>query len=216
MFSVDKWEEIFYTIRKNKLRTFITAFNVAWGIFILIILVGFGRGFQNGVQNQFRDDALNSIWIFPGQTSKAHKGMQPGRRIQFTNEDFNMINNKVSGVEHITSRFYLSGDYTVRYEDKYSSFSVRACHPGHQYLENTIILTGRFLNQKDLNEKRKVCVISTRVVEILFGNKEPIGEWIDVNGIKYKVVGTYKDEGNEYEMKVIYIPITTAQTAYGG
>ncbi|MEM7551403.1 MAG: ABC transporter permease [Bacteroidota bacterium] len=214
MFDIDKWQEIFHTIRKNKLRTFITAFNVAWGIFILILLVGFGRGFSNGVENQFRDDATNSIWIWAGQTSKAHKGMKPGRNIQLTNQDFEAVN-RINGVEYITARYYLRGEFTVRYKDRYSSFSVRACHPDHQYLEKTIVTKGRYLNQKDLDDKRKVTSIGTEVVKVLFGNEDPIGKYIDINGIPYKVVGVYEDEGGEGEIKIIYIPITTAQTAYG-
>ena len=126
MFDLDKWQEIFYTINKNRLRSFITAFNVAWGIFILIILMGFGAGFQNGVKHQFEDDAVNSIFINGGQTSEAYKGMQPGKRIRFTNEDYQAIIDRVKGVEYITGRYYVTGEFTVRYEDKYSSFNIRA------------------------------------------------------------------------------------------
>jgi len=216
MFDLDKWQEIFHTISKNKLRTFLTAFSVAWGIFMLILLLGFGTGFHNGVIWQFRDDATNSIWIRPGQTSIPYNGLKPGRNIRLTNEDFDAISQQVSGVEHITSRFYLSGEFTVRYKDKYSSFNVRACHPDHKYLENTIVIEGRFLNELDIREKRKVTAIGTQIVETLFEQEDPIGKWIDVNGIKYKVVGIYDDHGGENEVRNIYIPISTAQMAYGG
>ena len=216
MFDLDKWQEILHTISKNKLRTFLTAFSVSWGIFMLILLLGFGTGFHNGVVWQFRDDATNSIWIRPGQTSVPHKGIKPGKSIQFTNGDFDEILRRVEGVEHISSRFYLTGEYTVRYKDKYSSFSVRSCHPGHKFLENTIITEGRFLNDLDIKERRKVTAIGTEIVESLFENEDPIGKWIDVNGIKYKVVGIFKDEGGENEVRTIYIPISTAQMAYGG
>ncbi len=216
MFDLDKWQEIFHTISKNKLRTFLTAFSVAWGIFMLILLLGFGTGFHNGVIWQFRDDATNSIWIRPGQTSIPYNGLKPGRNIRLTNEDFDAISQQVNGVEHITSRFYLSGEFTVRYKDKYSSFNVRACHPDHKYLENTIVIEGRFLNELDIREKRKVTAIGTQIVETLFEQEDPIGKWIDVNGIKYKVVGIYDDHGGENEVRNIYIPISTAQMAYGG
>lgn len=217
MFDIDQWQEIFYTIRKNKLRTFLTAFSVAWGIFMLVLLLGAGRGLQNGVEYQFRDDATNSLFIRSGQTSIPYKGMNVGRNIQFTNADYETIKNTVQGVEHITSRFYLSGEYTVRYNDKYSSFNVRACHPDHLYLENTIMLEGRFLNDMDIEEKRKVTAIGTEIIAALFEpHEDPIGKWIDVNGIKYKVIGVYKDEGGENEVRTIYIPISTAQMAYGG
>ncbi len=216
MFDIDKWQEIFYTINKNRLRSFITAFNVAWGIFILIVLMGFGTGFQNGVKHQFEDDAVNSIFVNAGQTSMPHKGIQPGKRIKFTNEDYNSILEKIKGVEHLTGRFYVTGEFTVRYKDKYSSFNIRSVHPDHLHLEKSIMVKGRYINDKDVKEKRKVTAIGTKVVTVLFGNMDPIGKYITVNGIKYKVVGVFNDEGNERETKVIYIPISTAQVAYGG
>ena len=155
MFDLDKWEEIFDTIRQNKLRTFLTAFSVSWGIFMLILLLGAGSGLLNGVKDMFKDDAINSIWIRSGHTSIPYKGMQPGRRIQFTNEDHSQLKSKVEGVEHISSRYFLWGDYTVRYKKKFSSFSIRGVHPGHQYLENTIVTSGRYINEIDIEQKRK-------------------------------------------------------------
>jgi putative ABC transport system permease protein len=216
MFDLDKWQEIFHTIEKNKLRTFITAFNVAWGIFILVILMGFGRGFQNGVHHQFDDDAANSIFINGGTTSIAHKGMQPGKRIHFTNDDYDLIREKVNGVEYMTGRYYVSGQFTVRYEDSYSSFNIQAVHPDHLHLERSLMQEGRYINEKDILEKRKIAVIGTKVIKVLFQNEPPVGKYITINGIKYKVVGTYKDYGQEEDTKTIYIPISTAQLAYGG
>ena len=186
------------------------------GIFILIILMGFGRGFQNGVHHQFDDDAANSIFINGGTTSIAHKGMQPGKKINFTNDDYDLIREKVNGVEYMTGRYYVSGEFTVRYEDNYSSFDIRAVHPDHLHLERSIMEQGRYINLKDIREKRKIAVIGTKVVKVLFNGIEPIGKYIAVNGIKYKVVGTYNDYGQEEETKTIYIPISTAQLAYGG
>lgn len=216
MFDIDKWQEIFNTIKKNKLRTILTAFSVSWGIFMLILLLGFGNGLQNGVKYQFRDDAINSIWIHPGQTSIPYKGMKPGRYIKLTNQDYNLIKKSVRGVEYITSRYRLVGEFTVRYKEKYSSFSVIACHPDHKYLENTIMTKGRFINNLDLKRFRKIAVIGGKVAEILFGIEKPLGKWIDVNGIMYKIVGIFRDAGGENEMRKIYIPISTAQMAYGG
>ena len=216
MFDLDKWQEIFHTIEKNKLRTFITAFNVAWGIFILVILMGFGRGFQNGVHHQFDNRAANSILINGGTTSVAHKGMQPGKKIKFTNEDYELIREKVEGVEYMTGRYYVNGQFTVRYKDNYSSFDIRAVHPDHLYLENSVMKQGRYINEKDIREKRKMAVIGLQVVKVLFNNVDPIGKYIAINGIKYKVVGTYDELGKNDETKSIYIPISTAQLAYGG
>ncbi len=216
MFDIDKWQEIFYTINKNRVRTGITAFNVAFGIFILILLMGFGMGFQNGVRDQFKDDAINSIFISPGKTSEAHAGLQPGRNIRFTNDDYTALQEEITELDKITGRFYLRGEFTVRYENKYSFFFIRCVHPDHAYIEKTIIQQGRYLNDKDLQEKRKVAVIGTGVIKVLFPRTNAIGKYIDINGIKYKVVGVFHDEGNDRENKYIYIPISTSQLAYGG
>src|SRR5262245_15152760 len=105
MLDVDTWQEIWDTIRANRMRSFLTAFSVAWGIFMLIVLLGSGQGLSHGVAHQFRDDAVNSIWVFPGQTSTPYKGMQPGRRVQLTNEDHREVRTGVGGVEHLTARY---------------------------------------------------------------------------------------------------------------
>lgn len=215
MFSVDKWQEIFFTIRKNKLRTFLTAFSVAWGIFILMVLLGAGTGLQRGVEYDFRDDAINSIWVSAGQTSLPYKGMQPGRRWSLKSEDYQNIKSKINGVEYATARFHCWGNFTVRYKNKYSSYSVRGVSPDMMHLENQTPIHGRYINQLDLKQRRKVAIIGTKVVEGLFSQSEnPIGKWIDVRGALYQVVGVYKDKGDEGEMKNILIPLTTAQLAY--
>lgn len=215
MFSIDKWQEIFFTIRKNKLRTFLTAFSVAWGIFILMILLGVGKGLQRGVEYDFRDDAINSIWVSAGQTSLPYKGMQPGRRWSLKSEDYHDIKNTIPGVEHATARFHCWGNFIVRYKNKYSSYKVRGVSPDMMYIENQTPVHGRYINKLDLEQRRKVAVIGTKVVEGLFSPSEnPIGKWIDVRGALYKVVGVYKDKGDEGEMKNILIPLSTAQLAY--
>lgn len=214
MFDLDKWQEIFETIRKNKLRTFLTAFSVSWGIFMLILLVGFGTGFQRGVEFQFNDDATNSIWINAGQTSLPYKGTQPGKSIQFKMSDYEEIKNTVPGVEYITARYYCWGEFTIRYKDKYSSFEVVGCHPEHKHIEKQHPIKGRYINEKDIAERRKVCIIGTEVEEGLFVDEDPIDKYIDVRGIQYKVVGVYEDAGDEGEVRRIFIPLSTAQLAY--
>ena len=217
MIDIDKWQEIFGTIKKNKLRTFLTAFSVAWGIFILMILLGVGTGLQHGVEYDFRNDAINSIWISPGQTSKPFKGMKPGRRLTLKTEDFDEIRQQVQGIEHAASRFYCWGNFTVRYKDNYSTFNIRGISPEMLYLENQKPIMGRYINEADMNERRKVAVIGTKVMEALFEkNEDPVGKWIDVRDIQYLVVGVYEDKGDEGEMMNIFIPLTTAQLAYNG
>jgi putative ABC transport system permease protein len=215
MFDIDKWQEIFFTIRKNKLRTFLTAFSVAWGIFMLMILLGFGAGLQHGVEYDFREDAVNSIWVSPGQTSLPYKGMKPGRNITLKNEDLNSLSQKVSGIEYSAGRFFCYGEFTVRYKDKYSSYSVLGITPDIMYIENQTPQKGRYINQLDMEQKRKVAIIGPKVVEGLFSkNEDPIGKWIDVRGIQYRIVGIYNDQGDEGEINRIFIPLTTAQLAY--
>src|SRR5262245_49818955 len=135
MFDKDKWQEIYSTISKNKLRTFLTGFSVAWGIFMLIILLGSGKGLENGVNEQFGGDAINSIWISGGQTSMAYKGMKPGRYIQLKNEDYEDIRKSIAGVEHITSANDINLDKPVAYKHEHGSYQVRACKPDHKFLE---------------------------------------------------------------------------------
>lgn len=216
MFDRDKWQEIFHTISKNKLRTFLTGFSVAWGIFMLIVLLGAGTGLQNGVKDQFKDTATNSLWVFSGQTSIAHEGLQPGRRIQFTNADFDWIDNQLVGAEETSGRYYL-GSSEVVYGSEMGNFQIRTVHPEHQYIEKTITVEGRFLNEIDQEQKRKVASIGTLVRDAIFPNGEdPIGKYIQINGVPFKVVGIFEDEGGENEKEVLYLPISTAQMVFNG
>jgi len=216
MLDLDTWQEILDTIKANKLRSFLTAFSVAWGIFMLIVLLGSGQGLANGIEYQFRDDAINSIWVFPGQTSVPYKGLAPGRRVQLTNDDRNELKSAEGVVDHITSRFYINGNLRVRYKDESTSFDVRCVHPDHLFLEKTIMVEGRFLNQLDLDEHRKVAVIGEKVRDALFKKDPPLGKLIEVNGVAFQVVGLFTDDGGEGEKEKIYLPITTAQRAFGG
>src|SRR5436190_8453291 len=145
--SFDRWQELVETLRAAKLRTAVTALSVAWGIFMLVILLGAGAGIQNGAEHEFRDDATNSVWIYRGTTSLPFQGHKVGAAVRLTDEDYDAIQRNVDGVEHITGRFYIQGQFTVSYRGTVSSFDVRACHPGHLYIENTIITSGRFIDE---------------------------------------------------------------------
>ena len=216
MFALDTLQEILDTVRKNKLRTLLTGFSVAWGILMLVVLLGSGQGLVHGVEYGFRDDATNSIWMRSGQTSLPYRGMRPGRTVQFTNEDHETIVSSIPGVEHITSRFFIRGNLTVAYKGQTSSYNVRSVHPDHQYLEKTIVTQGRFINDLDITEFRKVAVIGDRVQAQLFKGGAAMGEYIEVNGIPFRVVGVFTDEGSEGEAETIYLPISTAQRTYNG
>lgn len=216
MFDRDKWQEIFGTIRKNKLRTFLTAFSVAWGIFVLIILLGCGKALRNSAEDSFMRDAINSLNVEGGQTTIAYNGFKPGRQIQLTNEDYELIRTKVANMEY-TSAVYDGNTRTrvLGYENQHGAFAVRSCLPDHQMLENAGIISGRFINKTDVDECRKVCVMGLPVKKVLFPHGDPINEFIEVDGIPFKVIGVFKDPGDRDNDR-IYIPLSTAQKAFNG
>jgi len=212
---MERFSEIWAGIRTNKLRTFLTGFSVAWGIFMLVLLLGVGNGMQNGTRDKFNDDAINSIWINPGQTSISYKGLQPGRKIKFKDEDFELIKREIRGAEEITARVDEWQGRSVSYGSKTSAFRLRGVHPAHQYVEKTIMTQGRFINENDILKRRKVCVIGELVEADLFKGENSLGEWVTVGGIPFRVVGKFKDEGSEGENSTVYLPINTMQLAYG-
>ena len=216
MIRFDVWQEIFDTVRHNKLRTVLTGFAVAWGIFMLVVLLGSGKGLEHGIEYQFRDDAINSIWVSSGQTSKAYKGMQPGREVQFTNEDYDQVTTRIDGVEHASARFWIWGSLQVNYKNEYGSYTIRAVHPGHRILEKTKVIAGRYVNEIDIRDHRKSAVLGTLVKEALFHDEPAVGREIKIGGLAFTVVGVFDDEGSEREREFIYLPISTAQRTFGG
>jgi putative ABC transport system permease protein len=213
MFDIDKWQEIFGTISKNKLRTFLTGFSVAWGIFILIVLLGAGQGLRNGAESQFLHDAVNSINIEGGVTTLPFKGIKPGREIMLKTNDYLYLKSNIKHVDKISAA--LGANTTdMSYKNRHGSYMLRSCMPDHDYLENATILNGRFINENDIKEFRKVCAIGYPVRDELFKNEDPINKYINVNGTPYKVVGVFTDPGNG-DLNRIYVPLTTFQRASG-
>ena len=213
--SLDFWLEMFDTLRRNKLRSALTALSVAWGIFMLVILLGSGRGLEHGVRARFADDAINSIWLFPGQTSLPHEGHPVGSAVRLNNADVARVAADPA-IDHITGRFFLPGEAHVSYGAKSSGFEVRATHPAHQYLEKTLMVEGRFLNDLDQREHRKVTAIGVPVAKFFFGDEPALGKWLRVSGVAFQVVGIFTDAGGAGETEKLYLPIATAQIAYGG
>ncbi|HEY3498062.1 MAG TPA: ABC transporter permease [Polyangiaceae bacterium] len=213
-FGPESLAELISTLRRNKLRTLLTGLSVAWGTCMLVVLLGAGRGLENGVTYEFRDDALNSIWIWSGRTSQAFAGRGPGRDVRFKNDDYDTIRRSVPGVEHLTGRYHLWGEFTVRYGDRRSAFDILGSHPDQRFLEKTVMTSGRYINELDLRERRKVAVIGELVRTALFKTEDPVGKTIMIRGLAYRVIGVFKDEGGENELRKIYVPITTAQLVY--
>ncbi|WP_066223587.1 ABC transporter permease [Formosa haliotis] len=216
MFDIERWQEIFETLRKNKLRTFLTGLSVASGIFILVILLGFSKGIQNGVTSQFERDASNLISIRPGLTTKEYKGLNPGRQIQFKNSDFNTISRKYANEIEYKSAYYTIWGGLVNYKNESGNYRIQGILPGNQFIENADIGQGRFINYSDVEESKKVAVIGNRVKKDLFKDEDPINKDISVYGISYKVVGVFFDPGGERDESKVFLPLSSAQLAFNG
>lgn len=215
MFDKDKWLEIFSTLQKNKMRSILTSFSVAWGIFILIILLGSGNGLQNGVTSQFQRDATNSLWIYRGQTSMPYRGLQAGRRIKFTNEDYDIVKRDIPEVEAISSRLNIFRQRNLSYKSEYGDYDITSVHKGTKILENVDIVEGRFISDIDVQKNRKVTCISPVVQEALFKKENPLGKYLKINSIPFLVVGIYEDS-NDRDNQRVYIPVSTAQKVFTG
>ena len=214
MFNIERWQEIFEAIRKNKLRTFLTGLSVASGIFILVILLAIGQGMSNGVAKEFENDATNRISVWTNVTSVEYKGLNPGRIIEMDNRDYEMAVNKNSEKIELKSGVYSRWGQLTTYKKESGSYRVEGVRGDYQFLENETLVVGRYINQNDLDSFEKNAVIGNQVYLDLFLGKEALGEYIDIAGIKFKVVGVYTDPGGEREETRIFIPLTTAQRVY--
>jgi putative ABC transport system permease protein len=218
MFDLDKWSEIYATIRRYKLRTALTAFGVFWGIFMLIILLGAGQGFENGVVGGF-GIAKNTVFIWSQTTSIPYKGNKIGRRVQLTNDDVLAIKEKIPEVKVLAPRSQIRGEFKITRHNKASSFTVYGDYPDFHEVKPTIITAGRFINQIDIRDKRKIAVIGERVKELMFKpNEDPIGEYIKIKGVFFKVVGVFKGRGQGEDVRndaqTIFIPSTALQQTF--
>ena len=214
MFDKDRWNEIFEAIGKNKLRTVLSGFTVALGILIFTVLLGMGNGLHNSFLTSFVDDAQNIIFVRTGETSKAYKGFQEGRYIQLKNDDLDFISdNNIGKVEYITPRVY-SGTL-AKYKKESGNYTIRAVNSDHQYLEKTIMMKGRYLNETDVAESSKNIVIGRLVEKDLFKKEDALGKYLNMDGIAYKVVGVFQDSGGDNEERYIYLPYTTVQLLFG-
>jgi len=213
MFDIDKWQEILATIKKNKMRTFLTGFSVAWGIFMLMILLGSGNGLSNGVKQNFMQDAINAMWLWSGRTSIPYQGMNEGRQIRFTNADYEILKD-LPGIEYTSGRYYIEGN-TFSYGNEYGNYTAITCHPDLKEVENIKIVEGRFVNQIDINKARKSVVLGKDIYDALFKKKNAIGEYIKVNNIPFKVVGICTESSGTRHRNA-YIPVTTGQKVFNG
>jgi putative ABC transport system permease protein len=222
LFSFDRWTEVLITIGRNKLRTALTTISVAWGIFVLVLLLGLGRGLNEGARHEFARDATNGVWISAFKTSEPHGGYDVGRRIQFDNRDYERARG-VDEVENMMGQFFIAGSrfggtpMMTKRGGKATTFQINAVHHTALALETHQMLAGRFLSESDVAQKRKSAVVGRPVIDFLFKPDETaIGQWIEVAGVPFQIVGVFTNEGGAEQERQLYIPVSTAQLAFAG
>lgn len=220
MFDLDRWAEIYQTLSKNKLRSALTAFGVIWGIIMLIVMLGAGSGLQNGVSKDFAGRVANSVFMWSQSTSIPYKGFKKNRSFNFTNEDTEALR-EIPELDLISPGLQLGGwrgANNVTYGSRTGAFEINGFAPEVELIKLLKMQTGRFLNDRDLNEYRKVCVIGKITTAVLFGDEDPIGKYIKISGVYFQVVGTFHSglsgDESENEDRSIYIPFTTFQKAF--
>ncbi|MTI32690.1 ABC transporter permease [Xanthovirga aplysinae] len=217
MFDLDRWTEIYMSIKKHKLRTFLTAFGVFWGIFMLVVLLGSSNGFQNGVMDGFNIKA-NTVFVWTERTTMPFKGLKPGRYIRLTNDDVQALRSGIPELDLIAARNNL-GTAELKNEEKNGNFRVFGDYPDFAEVEDLNLQKGRFVNSIDIENRRKVAIIGDRVREVLFEEDEdPLGKYIQIRGVYFKVVGLTKSkrkgERGVRDNERVYIPATTLQQTY--
>ncbi len=223
MFDLDLWKEILSALKKNRMRSFMTAFGVFWGIFMLIVMSGTGRALENGVMDGIKAFASNSAFFWTEPTSKPYDGFQRGRRWNYKNTDIEYIRTHISDVEYLSPRLFGSttrdGDNTIRGK-RTGAFNVFGDYPDFFKIDPWVAIKGRLLNEIDIRQNRKVCIIGERVLEVMFDEEEDaIGEYLKINGVYFQVVGVVHPEtrvniGGGRKEETIIIPFTTMQRTY--
>ena len=210
MFNIERWKEIFQSIQKNKLRTVLSGTTVSLGILIFIILFGLGEGLKNSYYDLFLRQANNVVYFYPGKTTKPYGGFKTNRRIEFDNSDVSDIKANFSDrVEYVnpTIRY---GD-NIKYKLESYNFTIQGISPSNQYISGNILMKGRYINEKDIEDKTKVVVIGRIVARDIFKSEDPIGKYVNIGNRSYKVIGVYQDLDGDNEESQLFVPYTTRQ-----
>lgn len=221
MFDLDKWKEIWATLRSNRLRTFLTAFGVFWGILMLMAMLGFGSSIQSGSKKQMRGMATNLLFVWGQQTTEAHDGLPPGRAVRFNTDDIEILR-RLPSIEYLAPRLQLGGwmnNFLVSYENQSGTYTVMADYPQFKNIIAFQYEAGRFINERDIAEQRKVAVIGKAVREQLFAPEDnPIGKYIKISGVYFQVVGITgtlrSGQMGDRDANTIFVPFTTLKTAF--
>ena len=215
MFNIERWKEIFQSIQKNKLRTALSGMTVSLGILIFIILFGLGEGLKNSYSDLFLNEANNVIYIYPGKTTKPYGGFKTNRRIELKNEDVAALQNEFSkSIEYLNPSLFVSEP--IKYKLESFQFEIRAVAPANQQIEKHVLMKGRYINEKDVEEKNKVTTIGRLVARDIFKGEDPIGKFINLGSRAFKVVGVFQDTSGDTEENKLIIPYTTRQQILKG
>ena len=200
-------------MRESKLRTFLTGFSVSWGIFMLIILLGSGNGLKNGITSNFGDKSTNTMEMWPRETTKPYKGFKSHRRLVFSNEEIAILKAQYPQVDKISGRIFRNP--IVSYKEEFGNYNLEGVMPDYREIEGLKIESGngRFLNQIDMQQERKVVVISKKIKDALFKDEKPMGKWVKLDNVSFQVVGVDTKESHD-ERAFCYIPHSTAQKIY--
>jgi len=220
MFDIDRWQEIWFTITHNKSRSFLTAFGVFWGMFMLVVMVGAGVALQRGMSANVEGFATNSCFVWTQPTSEPYKGFKKGRNWNMENADIPLLINKIQEIQYLAPVLFGGGvGNNVTRNDKAGNYGIKGNYPSYNQIDESKMIYGRYVNDIDITEKRKVCVIGERVYQVLFPNDEnPIGKNIQVNGIYFQVIGVTRHTsdinigGNAQE--TVVLPFSTMQQAF--
>jgi putative ABC transport system permease protein len=221
MLDIDKWKEVWATLKSNPLRTFLTAFGVFWGILMLMLMLMFGSSFQAGIQRQMQGLATNMLFIWGQSTSESFDGLPPGRSVRFNTDDIAPLR-KLPAVEYLAPRLQLGGwgnNFIISYESKNGTFPVFGDYPDLQHIIAFQYAAGRFINDRDIAEQRKVAVIGMTVRDQLYGvGVDPIGTYIKISGVYFEVVGVTKTlrtgQQGDRDAQTLYVPFTTLKNAF--
>jgi putative ABC transport system permease protein len=210
---IDLLAEVFEGVARHRMRAAATAFGVFWGILMLVVLLGGGRGLRNGLDNLFADTATNSAWINVGRTSKAFEGLGAGRQLVMTIDDVEAVAQSIPEFENVSPRHSAPSNLTFTRGTRNGAFPTYGIYPGYSVVERTKIIHGRLLNELDVARARRVVILGSIVARTLFGPSEAVGERVEIGGVPFLVVGTFTDAGGEGELRRVFMPYTAlAQT----
>jgi len=215
MFDLDRWQEIFSSIRSNVLRTVLSGFTVALGLYIFIVLFGIGNGLQNAFQQGFTRDAQNLITIYTGRANIAYGGLQADRDVTLNNSDYEaLIKSQPEKVQYSTPRY--STNFLVKYGKESGSYQISGANDEESFIENRKLMNGRFISKRDIENNQYVAVIGRMVQRDLIKNGDPVGKELEINGSIYKVIGVFSDDGGDWDERMISVPISTLQQVKKG